>query len=147
MTKSITQKPEVKILPVITNSKSYNRPSENNVKFAQKNHIYIGEYCIRNVEKRAKSESTQLDKIAGNGRYGFPAKRIPKEPVRIVKGLDGQDKKARKSVVKPRKNVCRLWSLSDIKRVSCDPIVRKEKLAIARKNKRTRNHGARRGRK
>lgn len=95
--------------------------------------------------KRFKEDDVSL--VAGDGRFGFKSHR-QEEVVLMSPTVDGTGwKKSRKSVCKPRKEVCKLVSSDILHSLTENPDVRNQRNEEARKKKRARNrnNGARRG--
>jgi len=129
-------------------------------KWAQENKVPTSEKCTRVVGGRHMGRfGDRLARVAGNGLYGFSSRRQQQDPVKMTVGMDGQYKKDRKTIVRRRKNVSRLWVDAQIRKAQMDATDkfegflkeipnRLEKIA-ARKavRRRNRNHRARRGHK
>lgn len=140
---------------------TYNRLKEQAREWALQNKHPLAERCVKVIggKKMAKSG---IDSIAGNGTFGFSTRRGKTDgvPVKLTKGLDGQWKSGRGSVAKRKKNVCRMATSEEIKRMQMDKVdiqelVQKEAQLIAmekeierqerKQNRRAkRNHRARR---
>jgi len=106
----------------------YNIPqTEEDKKFLKTYRLGL-EWTRRVKGGRRFSSNGDLDKVAGDGRYGFTTKR---PFVNITKGLDGQNIKSRKTACRPRKNVCKLATNESIRigTINSDPLRREERLA------------------
>jgi len=87
--------------------KPYNQLNGQEAEFATKNKLGTKEWSVK-VKGMRKRPDSDVSKVAGNGEYGFHARRQGKDPVKFVGTPDGTLKKARKSVVRPnqRKSRC-----------------------------------------
>ena len=95
--------------------------------------------------KRFKEDEVSL--VAGDGRFGFKSCR-QEEIVSMSPTIDGTGwKKSRKSVCKPRKEVCKLVSSDILRSLTENPDVRNQRDEEAKKTKRAkyRNRGSARG--
>lgn len=130
-------------------SNSYNRLEGEAAQFARNWGMGIGEFCIRNKGRRFKPPQTDFERRAGNRSFGFPTRHTDQDPCKMVVGLDGQYKSARKTVCRPRKNICRLASNRQVSLaiLKSDPEVWNKMMSDAKKIKRkfNRNPKARRG--
>lgn len=129
-------------------------------KWAQENKVPTSEKCTRVVGgKHMGKFGDSLSRVAGNGLHGFSSRRQRQDPVKMTVGLDGQYKKDRKTVVRRRKNVCRLWNQSQIRKAQMDstdkfvaflaetPHLLAKRIVKKAARRRNRNHRARRGHK
>lgn len=129
-------------------AKIYNRLSNPALQFANLWRL-SREYTVRAVGV-PKRKIDDLGKIAGDGRYGFPSRHQKKDGSNITTTVDGTGhKKLRKSVVRPRKAVCRLISSAELERLVMNPELKARRNSEAKKAKRAnkRNNGARCGRR
>lgn len=81
------------------------------------------------------SSNGDLDRVAGNGQYGFTTKR---PFVNITKGLDGQYVKSRKTACRPRKNICRLATNESIRMGAIDSDIFRRKERLEKQEQETR---------
>lgn len=137
---------------------TYNVLRDDDRKWAQENKMPTSEKCTHVVGGKHRGKfGDSLSKVAGNGLHGFSSKRQKQDPVKMTVGMDGQYKKDRKTIVRRRKNVSRLWGQSQIRKIQMDSTDKfvaflaetpwrlgkiEARKAIRRRN---RNHRARRG--
>lgn len=98
----------------------------------------------KGVRKARKVDPLSLK--AGDGNFGFPSRHQSGDPAKMTNTIDGTGfKSARKSVVRPRKNVCLLATSAEVHRASIDPLVRQEGELASKKAKRARNRNRKAG--
>lgn len=101
----------------------YNRLDGEARKWAGQHSYPKSERCVRvnGVRKRAKSD---VDKVAGNGTFGFTMRRGKGDgdETKMVVGLDGQFKKKRGTVARHRKLVNKTWTLEQIRKAQMDEL-------------------------
>jgi hypothetical protein len=119
---------------------TYNKLQDKEREWAKQNKQPFGEKCIRVVGGKKMAKSA-VDKVAGNGRFGFSTRRGKKDDssVSLVKGLDEQWKSGRKSIARRRKNVCKMMTTQGIKSMEMDGCDKYEKFveqAVASEEKR-----------
>jgi len=118
--------------------------------FSKKHGMPCGEYTIRAKGVRKARKTDPLSMVAGCGNFGFSIKRPKRDDAKFVQTIDGTGlKKDRHSAAKPRKMVCRLATSAEVRIASTDPDVLRERAAVTRKFKRSknRNRKAKYGRK
>jgi len=113
-------------------------------RFALMKGFSTAEFTVRakGVRKARKTDSLSLK--AGDGNWGFPMRKQGRDPAKMTKTVDGTGyKSARKSVARPRKNVCQLASNVEVHLASIDPFVKEEREKESKKAKRARNRNRR----
>jgi len=127
--------------------KVYNRLDGQDREWAVSHKWSRAEYAERVKKGKQAKGNVGVARVAGDGQYGFSSRRVATDPVGMTEGLDKQYLKNRKSIAKPRKNTCRLWSKHDL--MASDEIVQAEINKQNKKDtrKRNRNKAARNGRK
>ncbi len=143
------------------NGYGYNRLEGESREWAVNNGFVRSEYCVRvKGGKRFSGENWQKIKC-GDGRMGFSTRRRGQEKVHMEVGLDGQLKKKRNTLIRPksaRATASRrarrvdgsrviLVSLVTIEEIGRDPIAVAQQIKMNKKTKRAknRNNMARRG--
>ncbi len=108
---------------------TYNRLNGKAREWARRNRIPTGERCVP-VKGGRKMGKSAITKVAGDGSYGFSTRRDKKdgETTKMVMGLDGQWKAWRGTSVRRRKNVCRMATKGQIKKMEMDDYDRLESL-------------------
>ncbi len=115
-----------------------------NRKFALMKGFNSAEFTVRAKGVRKALKTDPLSMKAGDGNWGFPMRHQSRDPAKMTKTMDGTGfKSARKSVARPRKNVCSLVSGAEVYRASIDPLVREEREKESRKAKRAKNRNRR----
>ena len=128
----------------------YNVLDGENRRFAKRVGVSVGEYTVRAKGVRKARKTDPLSMVAGCGNFGFSTKRPKRDDAKFVQTIDGTGlKKDRHSAAKPRKMVCRLATSAEVHIASTDPDVLRERAAVTRKFKRSknRNRKAKYGRK
>ncbi|KKL15250.1 hypothetical protein LCGC14_2507480 [marine sediment metagenome] len=126
---------------------SYNRLQGNTREWAFKNNQPRAEYANRVTRGKEIKGNPSLSLIAGNGKYGFHSRRHAEDPVRMVKGKEGQYTKFRKSVARKKKNVSRLCPTKYLSYYDPIAVAIREEQTKRMQRRRNRNGKARRGRK
>lgn len=141
----------------------YNTVRGNGAKWAKHHGEPRSEFTVP-VKDGKKFGGPQWQKDScGDGTFGFPTRRKGHEEARMERGLDGQWKKKRPTLVtsKSARSVssrrakqvwgsrCILWSSADLALVQRDPLaaVRQEKLKERINRRKNRNRAAARGHK
>jgi len=118
----------------------YNPLTGDNKKFMLMKGFFPGEFTVRAKGVRKAIGTDELSLKAGDGRYGVPMRHTKRDLAKMTKTVDGTGfKSARKSIARPRKNVCLLASTAEIYRASIDPLVKQSRGLASRKAKRARN--------
>lgn len=106
---------------------TYNRLQGEARDWARKNRIPIGEKCLPAKGRKAMGKSA-IDKIAGNGSFGFSTRRGREDgdTACMTRGLDNQWKSGRGSIVRRRKNICRMMTTKAIDGMQMDRFERHE---------------------
>jgi hypothetical protein len=139
----------------------FNRLDGNDREWAQNNRFSKSEYCVP-VKDGKKFGGPVWQKVkCGDGTMGFSTRRKNQEEVHLEQGLDGQWKKKRHTLVRPKSarasagrrprrvdgSKYGVASSVEIAMASRDPVVVAERRRVDKKFKRARNrnNGARRG--
>lgn len=126
---------------------SYNRLQGEIREWAFKNDQPRAEYANRVTKGKEVKGNPVLALVAGNGKYGFHSRRHAEDPVRMVKGKEGQYTKFRKSVARKKKNVSRLCPVKYLNDYDPIAVAIREEQTKRIQRRRKRNNKARRGRK
>jgi len=102
-------------------AKYYNRLTGEAREWATENKIPIGERCVR-VNGRRRMAEAEVDKVAGNGSFGFSSrrKRDEDDDVKMTEGMYGQFKSGRKTVARRRKMAHNTWTKDEIRKAQMD---------------------------
>ena len=125
---------------------SYNRLQGDTREWAIKNNQPRAEYANRVTKGKEVRGIPELALIAGDGKYGFHSRRHSEDPVRMVKGRAGQYTKFRKSVVRKKKNICRLCPRRDLGEDNPIAVAIRKEHTKRMQRRRNRNNKARRRR-
>lgn len=102
-------------------SRVYNRLEGEIREWARNNRFNTSERCVR-VKEPNKHAFSPIEFVAGNGTLGFSTRRGEGEDYDLcmVKGLEGQWKSGRGTACRKRKNVSRLATLEQFRRMMMD---------------------------
>lgn len=141
----------------------YNKVRGTSAKWVRKNGEPKSEFTVPVVKgQRFSGYQWQKDRC-GDGTFGFSTRRRGRDECKMDRGLDGQWKKKRATLVNGRSaravtsrrartvwgTKCLLWSVSDINRVQVDSVIATEREVVEKKScrRRNRNRRAARGHK
>lgn len=106
-------------------------------KFAQSKGLSVGEYTVRAVGVRKAKGTDPLSLKAGDGNWGFSTKKSRNDNSKFEPTVDGTGlKKARATIVSPKKMPCRLATSAEVRLASADPVVLAERRLVSKKAKR-----------
>lgn len=141
----------------------YNRLEGEVREWAKDNGLTLSEYCVRVTGGKRLSGPNWIKNKCGDGRMGFSTRRKAQDKVRMERGLDGQLKRKRSTLVNKRSarsvssrrsrrvdgSKINLISSIQIIEAMRDPIIvaQQKKLYTKSNRAQNRNNGARRGHK
>lgn len=123
----------------------YNPLPQENQEWASQHGIWRAEFCKRVKGVPIKPNPDAVTKTAGNGVYGFPARKFSPDKSKMTTGLYGQHKSARKTIAKKRKNTCRLATNTQVN--NTDSLISNERSKSYNKMRRRANRNSRARRK
>lgn len=98
---------------IVKTSKRYPKPGRSfnylqgaDREWAKSNRFDVAEYCVGVKGGKSFSGSTDTIKKCGDGRSGFTTRRSGQDDVTMEIGLDGQYKKKRSTLVRPKSARC-----------------------------------------
>lgn len=124
----------------------YNRLEGDDRAWARSNQFYLSEQCVPVKDGKRFGGATWVKTKCGDGSMGFSTRRKGQDDVQMEVGLDGQYKKKRSTLVRPKSarcsasrrarrvdgSKCGLICLEQIKESQRDPIVVRAQRALSR---------------